>query len=272
VWALRLDYDLRLLAPAWPPLVLLIVMSLLPAFAGAQRRSGLLILAPAAAMLILGVLAVNEINGLGASGWRQLRAISLTDSAALRDLALGGDFSAELDALKSRVSREDVIETYDQRLRFFYLDRVVIAAPTACSQMQGRQVLVLLESDEVRKLFGRRTSPAFWSACRSPHLEEVDERPGAYAILVNGTAPVTGGCGVAATPGLAVEFGVFRNQTAAQRVLGRVRSVGFVQAMVERVGCQAYRVVETHVPNASVGRSIVAEAGTAHLRARLVGG
>src|SRR5207237_628294 len=151
----------------------------------------------------------------GSSGWRELRSISLTDAAATRNLALGGDFSAELNAVQSQLRAGDTIETYDQRLRFFYLDRVTIAAPTACSQMEGRQVLVLLESDEVRTLFGRRTSPAFWEACRSPRLEEIDERPGAYAMLVSATTPVAGGCGAAPTPGLAVEFGVFRTQGAA---------------------------------------------------------
>jgi hypothetical protein len=46
--------------------------------------------------------------------------------------------------------------------------------------------------------------------------------------------------------------------------------LGFVQARVEQLACELYRVVETGIPSTAVGRSIVDEATQAHLKASLV--
>jgi 4-amino-4-deoxy-L-arabinose transferase-like glycosyltransferase len=51
VWALRVVYDNRLLSPAWPALVLLIVWALLPVFSGARNSRRWLVLAPACALV-----------------------------------------------------------------------------------------------------------------------------------------------------------------------------------------------------------------------------
>lgn len=272
VWALRLVYDVRLLAPAWPPLVLLVTWTFAPAIVGAHRRAAFLPVVPVAAIIVLGTVAADNINGLGSAGWKALRSSTITNAAQMRSLALGGDFATELDSLAHTIRSSDRIETYDRRLSFFYLNQVEIVAPGSCDQMRDGRILVLLESDEVRTLFGRRSTTAYWNACRSPRLTLVDERPGAYAIFVRGAPPVQGGCGAQPSAGLAVEFGRFRTEAAARSLLFRAKAVGFVEARIERIGCTAYRVVETGVPGEAVGRSIVAEAASAHLRARLVGG
>jgi hypothetical protein len=189
VWALRVVYDNRLLAPAWPPLVLLIVWVLLPAFAGARIRREWLVLVPTAGLVILGAYAVQNIDGLGQSGWRQLRAgglSGLSNSALMRNIGLGGDFAAELNALAPQVRKNDRILTFDGRLRFFYLSQVDYAPPQSCSQVDHHRVFVLLESDELRAIYGKRATSGFWEACRGSRLTKVDERPGAYAIFVNG--------------------------------------------------------------------------------------
>jgi hypothetical protein len=276
LWGMDAVYDTRLLAPAWPPLVLLITWTLLPAFAGAQRRSPWLVVAPAAAMLALVALAAYNINGLGPSGWQELRSgglSGLNDAAHMRKIGVGGDFAAELDALTPQVGPHDDILTYDGRLEFLYLDQIDLQAPQSCSQLPGHRIFVLLEDDEIHTLYGNRATSAFWQACRNVTLTKVAERPGAFAVFVNGTPhSASGGCGVA-TPndhGLAIEFGRTPTATEAKALRKHVAALGFIEAKIEQLGCSLYRVVETGVPNQQVGQSILAEAKRANIPATLV--
>ena len=58
------------------------------------------------AIVALGILAAYHINGLESSGWTQLRSgglSGLSNDALLRNVALGGDFSAEMNALARAV-------------------------------------------------------------------------------------------------------------------------------------------------------------------------
>ena len=276
LWVARVVYDPRLLAPAWPPLVLLVAWSVLPAFVAAQRRREYLALVPAAAVVLLGAYTIENINGLGATGWNALRAhgfAALGNQSSLRSIGLGGDFAAELNDLTPQVSARDRILSYDQRLRFYYLPQLDFEPPQACKQLRAHRIFVLLESDEVRTIYGIRASPAFWRACQGPPLVLVAERPGAYAVFVNGRLRQTvGGCG-APEPvrQLAVEFGMhYRTAAQATTALKRVTSLGFVQAHIDEVGCANYRIVETGVTDEAVGRSVISEARSAHLDARLV--
>jgi hypothetical protein len=248
--------------------------ALLPVFAGAAARWQALAAVPAMALVLLAALASENMNGLGASGWRSLTS-GLGNDAAMRGLALGGDYGAELDAVIPQVRPGDTIVTTDSRLEFRYLTQVSLQPPQSCSQLRrpGRTVFVLLESDEERTLYGNKANSPYWENCRKPTLTKITERPGAFALFVTGSPrPDIGGCGApATTPGLAIEFGRFRTATAAERLLAQAKGVGFVQAAVEQLGCRSFRVVEHGVPSRSVGDSIVAEAKTAHLNAKVVG-
>ena len=276
VWGSVAVYDTRLLAPAWPPLLLLITWTMLPAFAGALRRSQWLIAVPAVALLAVVVLATYNINGLGHSGWRQVRAGGLSglgNAAAMRDIAFGGDYAAEVAALAPQVRPKDRILTYDARLQFLYLDQVDIAAPQSCSQLAGHRLFVLLEDDELQKLYGSRADSPYWQACHNVSLTKIAERPGAFAVFVNGApTPTAGGCGTPpADQGLAIEFGRSTTAAAADTLQQYVVKAGFVEAKVEQLGCASYRVVETGVPDQATGQSIVAEAKSAGIKASLVG-
>src|SRR5260221_13549619 len=72
VWMLRVVYDTRLLAPAWPPLVLLMVWALLPAFHGARARREWLLPVPTPAVVVLPAYSAYTMKGLCPPGWRQL--------------------------------------------------------------------------------------------------------------------------------------------------------------------------------------------------------
>lgn len=272
VWIVYSAQDIRLMSAAWPPLFLLLGRALLPAVAGAAAIDLAALAVPAAALLVLAVVGTLDLNGFGRDGWHRF-SNGIGNRDAMRSLALGGDFTAELDALEPLLPTTRTIVTADARLQFYYLERVRLEGPAACSQLEGNgTTLVLLESDEERTVYGDKATSAFWQACRKPKATLVTERPGAYAIFVTGSLGETtiGTCNTAPTSGLSVEFGRFRTAAAANTLLAQAKGLGFVQARVEQLGCGLYRVVETGVASNDVGRSIVAEAKSAHLRARIV--
>ena len=225
-------------------------------------------------MVLLGAYAVLDMNGLGRTGWHQLRAAGfsgLGDAAKMRDIAVGGDFAAELNAVAPQVGPGDRTLTFDQRLRFIYLSQVEIAPPLSCSQLRNYHVFVLLESDEIQRVYGDRAQASYWERCAHP-FTKTDERLGAFAVFVSGMPrPAEGGCGaLPQTDPLVVQFGPnFGTKSAAQSFLNKAAAVGFVEARVVQLGCALYRVVEP-VPNEQVAREVVAEAQTVNLHAQLV--
>ncbi|HEX6788983.1 MAG TPA: hypothetical protein VF091_07045 [Gaiellaceae bacterium] len=272
VWTVYAARDVRLLSPAWPPLVLLMARALLPAFTGARRLRPWAAVIPAAGLLLLAALSTEQLNGFGSSGWHEFRS-GFGNTVAMQALALGGDFNAELVTLRPQVRPSDKIVTADGRLPFLYPGQVAVSPPVTCGQLRasGATIFVLLESDEEQILYGPKASSAYWETCK-PALTLVGERPGAFAIFTTG-APTSavGGCGAPPmTPGIAVEFGRFHTSGAAGKLLAQARSVGFVQAKVEQLGCSLYRVAETGIPSQSVAQGIVAEAKSAHLKTSVV--
>jgi hypothetical protein len=278
VWAKDGVYATRLLSPAWPALVLLMTRSLVPAFAGARRRSEWLLAVPTVAVLILVAYSTYSINNLGTTGWQALRAggiSGLGNPALMRNIGYGGDFDAEYEALLPQVGKSDRILTDDGRLQFFYLDQIDVEQPQGCSQIPGHRVYVLLEDDEIRTIYGKLADPAYWEACKNLNLTKVAERPGAFAVLVNLTPQqVAAACKnlPPPPPGLAVQLGTASTSAAAETLRSRIASLGFVQATVQQLGCSSFRIVETGVPSQTVGQSIVVEAKSAGLAAKLVGG
>lgn len=275
VWVLYSVYDVRLLSAAWPPMLLLIGRALLPAVEGIGKWDARAALVPAAAVLVLGAWGAVQLDGLGSGGWPRFTS-ALGNTAALDGVGLGGDFDAELSALQPQLAGSSQVITSDARLTFWYPNKVVLASPTSCAQIRApRTTLVLLEDDEDRTVYGDKTMPPYWLACRHPTPTLVSERPGAFAILTTAkpaaAAAASSGCPSATVPGLAVEFGRFSSPAAAQALQKQVKGVGFVEATVQQAGCGSYLVVETGVPSRSVGESILAEARSAHLHPRLIG-
>jgi hypothetical protein len=188
----------------------------------------------------------------------------------MRNIALGGDFSAEFNAVQQEVGPDDQLVTGDSRLQFHYGDQVDLQAPENCAQLRSekRVVFVLLESDEIRSIYGDKATADFWSSCTSPSLTKVTERPGAFALFVTG-AP-RGRCDTAAPDSRpAVEFGRFKAQAAANGLYQRIQGAGFVEAKLEQVSCDELRIVE-YVPDDATGSSVIAEAKRAGFTPRLV--
>src|SRR5262249_55894867 len=151
VWMVYAVYDSRLLSPAWPPLLLLIARALLPAFVGARGLHRWAAAVPAASLLLLALLATEQLNGFGSAGWRAFQS-GFGNAAAMQSLAFGGDFSTELETLRQQVRPSDTIVTVDGRLPFVYPGQIKTSAPQTCSALKatGATLFVLLESDAER--------------------------------------------------------------------------------------------------------------------------
>src|SRR5439155_23642113 len=72
-WAFYGAYDFRLLAPAWPPLLALIVVAALPAATAFARRCALIAAVPVALFAVVVAENAYNLDGLGKSGWSELR-------------------------------------------------------------------------------------------------------------------------------------------------------------------------------------------------------
>ncbi|MGG7378585.1 hypothetical protein ACQ7B2_07405, partial [Escherichia coli] len=72
-WALYGASDFRLLAPAWTPLLSLIVLAALPAATAFARRGALVAAVPVALFAVVVAENAYNLDGLGKSCWSELR-------------------------------------------------------------------------------------------------------------------------------------------------------------------------------------------------------
>jgi hypothetical protein len=275
IWMVWAAYDTRLTSAAWPPLVLLMTRLASAAIVGAAgSRVPVLAAGFATALLVLALTQVYQLDGLGHDGWRQLRAGGLTGltKPQFTENVVYGQFQYELDVLRRELGSTGTLLGGDGRLGFFFPDRVGGAYPRTCADLRGYRAFVLLLGDESVYVARTQNIPATvdeWSRCSS--LNEVAEIPGNYAVFVNGAPsrqPTPSDCNLPAPPpGLAVVFGAGRTQAVADALQKRLAAAGFVQSKVMRLNCQEYVVLETGVPDRAVGKSIVAEARSAHFHA-----
>ena len=282
LWIVWAAYDPRLLSPAWPALVLLLARVGAGIVGGAAQLVRPAALVPAAALVALALVGFVALDGLGNDGWCQYRAhgfSGLADSAFMQNVAYG-QFQGELVALRREVRPGERIMGSDDRLGFFFPGQARGSSnyPRSCSALAGARAFVLLMSSESQVIGGRYagapTAVAFWQACTKPKLNEVAELPGNYAVFVVGkprVPPPPDACGVGVPSGLTVVFGERGDEGGADDLLRKVQKYGFKQAVVQRVGCQDYRVAETAIPSAKVGRALIREANTVGLKPVLVG-
>ncbi len=283
LWIVWAAYDPRLLSAAWPALALLLGRVGAGIVGGAARVVEPLALLPAAALVALALAGFVSLDGLGHDGWRQYRSggvSGVADASLMRNVAYG-QFEGELDALRREVRPGERIMGSDDRLGFFFPGQTRGSSnyPSSCAAVKDARAFVLLMSDESQTIGGQYegapTTVRFWQSCTKPQLTEVAEAPGNYAVFVVGkprVVPAADACGVQpAQQHLFVLFGRSRDEAGADTLLAKVQGFGFKQADVERVGCNSYRVVETDIPTAKVGRALVHEAKTIGLKPQLVG-
>jgi 4-amino-4-deoxy-L-arabinose transferase-like glycosyltransferase len=186
-WAVYGAYDARLLAPAWPPLLALVVLAALPAASAFARRGPLVLALPFALFAVVVASNVYNLDGLHKSGWDQLRR---TDDWFNRDetraIVLPA-LSRALIIVRHEMRPGDSMMSPEGAFRFFYPGHVSQSFPNSCEGLRPFRVFVLT-TDEGSKRYMEdflhvSGEPSFWAACASPHLTQLSDGSEGYAVF-----------------------------------------------------------------------------------------
>jgi hypothetical protein len=186
-WAVYGAYDFRLLAPAWPPLLALVVLSALPAATGFARRGAPAVALPFALFAIVVAENVYNLDGLGRSGWDELRRTDdWLDRDQTRAIVLPA-LSRALVVVRREMRPGDDLVSPEGAFRFFYPGHVEQSYPNSCEFLHRFRVFVLT-TDEGTKRYMRdflhvSPEPSFWASCPSPHLTQLTDGSEGYAVF-----------------------------------------------------------------------------------------
>jgi hypothetical protein len=260
VWAWQRADEVRHLAPAWPPLVLLAAAALASVSLALSRLRPPLALLPAAAVATIAVANVPSIDGLGREGWRgllNLGSSGWSSKAAVENYAYG-PFSYELDLARENVGPTDRLVSSNGRLAYFFPGRVEVAYARTCSELEGARFFSYLTAGEslvLAQSAGQPLDPLGWLQCSEPRLELVGEQQGIYAAFVVGgppaRPPTPEDCRIAPAGGQDVDaiFGDGLTYGEAKALRKRAFDIGYIGGLrLERTGCSTFRVVVTGVP------------------------
>lgn len=258
-WAWQRADEVRHLAPAWAPLVLVTAAALVSVSLSLARIRAPAALAPAVALAVLVLANLTSIDGLGRDGWRNLIELGRSgwsDRAEMENYAYG-PFSYELNLARENVGDGERIVSSNGRLAYFFPGRVEFRYARSCADLEGARFFSYLttgESLEFAQREGQPTDPLAWLQCSDPSLELVGEQPGIYAAFVVAATPartpVAEDCHIATTPGQLVDgvFGDGMTYGDAKSLLESALTVGFEGTRIERTGCSTFRVVVTGIP------------------------
>ena len=186
-WVVYGAYDLRLLLPAWPPLLALVVLAALPAATGWARRGAVAVAVPVAAFAVAVAENVYNLDGLGHSGWSELRRTNdWLDRDQTRAIVLPA-FTRALVVVRREMRPGDDLVSPDGAFRFFYPGHVEQSYPNGCEFLHRFRVFVLT-TDEGSKRYMEdflhvSGEPSFWAACTTPHLKQLTSGSDGYAVF-----------------------------------------------------------------------------------------
>jgi 4-amino-4-deoxy-L-arabinose transferase-like glycosyltransferase len=259
-WAWQRADEVRLLAPAWAPLVLLTAAALASLTLALARFRPAAALMPAAALAALVLSNLISIDGLGYRGWRELLDLGpsgWSSRAAMENYAYG-PFSYELDLARENVGDSGTIVSSNGRLAYFFPGRVNIEYARTCGELKGARFFSFLtsgESLEFAREAGQPLDPLSWMQCTNPRVELLGEQPGIYAAFVVGRPPrrpsTPADCHITTTPGERMDavFGSDLSYSAAKVLRDRALAVGFQGTALEQTTCSRFRVVVTGIPD-----------------------
>ena len=186
-WVVYGAYDARLLAPAWPPLLALVVLSALPAASALAHRGQLAVALPFALFAVVVASNVYNLDGLHKSGWDQLRRTDdWLDRDKTRAIVLPA-LSRTLIVVRHQMRPGDLLISPEGAFRFFYPGHVEQSFPNNCDDLHRFRVFVLA-TDEGSKRYMEdflhvSGEPSFWAACSSPQLTQLSDGSEGYAVF-----------------------------------------------------------------------------------------
>jgi hypothetical protein len=186
-WAVYGAYDFRLLAPAWPPLLALVVLCALPAASAFARRGALAVAVPVALFAVVVATNVYNVDGLRKSGWDQLRRTDdWLDTDETRAIVLPA-LSRALVAVRPEMKPGDLLISPEGAFRFFYPGHVEQSYPVSCGDLSRFRVFVLT-TDEGSKRYMEdflhvSSDPSFWASCEEPRVKQLTDGSEGYAVF-----------------------------------------------------------------------------------------
>ena len=186
-WLIYGAYDERLLAPAWPPLLALIVLAALPATSALAGRGKLAVAIPFALFAVVVASNVYNLDGLHKSGWDQLRRTNdWLDREQTREIVMPA-LTRTLAVVRSEMRPGDRLMSPEGAFRFFYPGHVDQSYPAGCEALRPFRVFVLT-TDEGSKRYMEdflhvSGEPSFWAACTSPRLKQLSGGSEGYAVF-----------------------------------------------------------------------------------------
>ena len=186
-WAVYGAYDQRLLLPAWPPLLALIVLAALPAASGWARRGAIAVAVPVAAFAVVIAENVYNLDGLGHSGWSELRRTNdWLDRDDTRAIVLPALSRALVVARREMRPGDDLVSP-EGAFRFYFPGHVEQSYPNSCEFLHRFRVFVLT-TDEGTQRYMRdflhvSPDPTFWASCKYPHLTQLTSGSEGYAVF-----------------------------------------------------------------------------------------
>jgi hypothetical protein len=191
VWAWYGGYDLRLLSPAWPALIVLSGVVLHSAFESARGRGIALAVPAAVAVAITAAAGLEYIDGMTPNSWRSLQQAptGFFDLNANRRLLLPS-FADVLAAVRPDMTGSARMISSDGMFRFFFPGRVAQTYPRTCSDLRGYDVYVYLgDPESVAYMQSQGIDPdlGHWSACADPKLTQITQVDTLTAFRVAGT-------------------------------------------------------------------------------------
>jgi 4-amino-4-deoxy-L-arabinose transferase-like glycosyltransferase len=186
-WAVYGAYDFRLLAPAWPPLLALVVLAALPAASALARRGALVAAVPFALLAIVVAENVYNLDGLQRSGWDELRRSDhWLDEDATRAIVMPA-FSRALLVARRQMRPDDLLISPEGAFRFFFPGRVEQSYPNNCNDLHRFRVFVLTTDEGSRRYMEDflhvSADPSFWAKCAQPRLKQLTDGSEGYAVF-----------------------------------------------------------------------------------------
>jgi 4-amino-4-deoxy-L-arabinose transferase-like glycosyltransferase len=186
-WAVYGAYDFRLLAPAWPPLLALVVLAALPAASALARRGPVVAAVPFALFAIVVAENIYNLDGLQKSGWDELRRTDdWLDEDQTRQIVMPA-FSRALVVVRRQMRPGDDLVSPEGAFRFFFPGHVEQSYPNSCESLHRFRVLVLT-TDEGSQRYMRDflhvpSEPSYWAHCRVPRLTQLTDGSDGYAVF-----------------------------------------------------------------------------------------
>jgi len=165
----------------------LIVLAALPAATAFARRGALVAAVPVALFAVVVAENAYNLDGLGRSGWSELRRTNdWLDRDQTRAIVLPA-FSRALVVVRGQMRPVDDMVSPEGAFRFFFPGHVEQSYPNACEFLHRFRVFVLTTDEGtqhyMRDFLHVSPDPSFWAACKQPQLTQLTSGSQGYAVF-----------------------------------------------------------------------------------------